>query len=108
MVNLAPGVLGRSVRFEPNGVVRNLAEGSLPFHRILLGRARPFRNLGQSCTWAAVVRTWLPLSRLASSRSLWHKGNPGLLRIIPNTALLPGEVQLRQDHARPGSFVKKK
>ncbi len=40
-----------------------------------------------------------------SSRLLWHTGVWGLRPIIPDTALLSGEVLFLQDHAGPVSCV---
>ncbi|MDQ1305706.1 MAG: hypothetical protein QG671_1538 [Actinomycetota bacterium] len=77
----------------------------MPFHRIQLGRACPLRNLrtqlhlGSSCSFlvTVVAAGVVPFA--------WHTGNPGLLRIIPDTALLSGEVLFLQDHAGPVSCV---
>ena len=56
-------------------------------------------HLGSSCSLlvTVVVAGVVPFA--------WHTGNPGLLRIIPDTALLSGEVLFLQDHAGPVSCV---
>ena len=60
-------------------------------------------HLGSSCSLlvavTVVVAGVVPFA--------WHTGIRGCGRIIPNTALLPGEVLLLQDHAGPVSCVKK-
>jgi len=105
MVNFAPGVLVRCASYERPVVVGNVAEGSLPFHRIQLGRACPPRYTRTELHWGSTCSLLVAVVVAGGVPFDWHTGNPGLLRIIPDTALLSGEVLFLQDHAGPVSCV---